>query len=117
MLTRLNWTEALAAPTGRCYTAGGVRSRHVLYRSSWTSPMYDLSRAEMARKNTYLVILGTHVAETLAIARIVRSRIRRKVAEATLAQRRRRKLIRRAVLDRQRRVGQLLEQMKIYRGP
>ncbi len=71
----------------------------------------------MARKNSYLVILGTHVEETLAVARIVRSRVRRKLAEAKLAQRRRRKLIGRAVLDRQHRVGELLERMKIRRDP
>lgn len=71
----------------------------------------------MARKNTYLVILGTHVEETLAIARIVRSRVRRKVAKAKLAHRRRRMLIGRAVLDRQRRVRELLERMTIRREP
>ena len=53
----------------------------------------------MARKNTYLVILGTHVEETLAIARIVRSRVRRKVAKAKLAHRRRRMLIGRELFD------------------
>ncbi len=70
----------------------------------------------MARKNTYLVILGTHVTETLAMARIVRSRVRRKVAEATLAHSHRRKLVRRALLDRQRRVSKLLEQIKTHRS-
>ena len=79
--------------------------------------MNGQSRAEMARKNTYLVILGTHVQETLAIARIVRSRVRRRLAETKLAQRRRWKLIGRAVLDRERRVGELLEQMTIRRKP
>ena len=71
----------------------------------------------MARTNTYLVILGTHVEEALAIVRIVRSRVRRKLAEATLRQTRRRKLFGRAVLDRQRRVGELLERIKIRRAP
>ncbi len=71
----------------------------------------------MARKNSYLVILDAHVQETLAIARIVRSRVRRRVAEMKLAQRRRWKLIGRAVLDRERRVGELLEQMTIRRKP
>ena len=71
----------------------------------------------MARKNTYLVILGTHVEETLAIARIVRSRVRRKVAKAKLAHRRRRMLIGRAVLHRQRRVREWLERMTIRREP
>ncbi len=42
----------------------------------------------MGRKNAYLVILRTRVDETLAITRIVRSRMRRKIAEADLAQKR-----------------------------
>ncbi len=70
----------------------------------------------MARKNTHLVILSTHVTETLAMARIVRSRLRRKVAEATLAHRHRQKLVRRALRDRQRRMSKLLEQIKSHRS-
>ena len=53
----------------------------------------------MRRKNAYLVILGTHVDETLAIARIVRSRMTRKIAEAGLAQKQRRAEIQRTVLQ------------------
>jgi hypothetical protein len=70
----------------------------------------------MARKNSYLVILDTHVEETLAIAKIVRSRLRRKLAEAELAQRRRRKQIVLSLLDRQQRFGELIEWMKIRRN-
>ena len=69
----------------------------------------------MARKSTYLVILGTHVDETLAVARILRLRLRRKLAELTLEQRRRRKQIRCAVRARQRRVGEMLERMNLTR--
>ena len=70
----------------------------------------------MGRKNSYLVIVGTHVDEALAIARIVRLRTRRKLAEVTLARERRRKLIRRALLEQQRRVGELLERLSIRRS-
>jgi hypothetical protein len=69
----------------------------------------------MARKSTYLVILATHLDETLAIAQIMRSRARRKLAEVTLAHRRRRKRIRRAVVERRRRAGELLERMDFRR--
>ncbi len=55
--------------------------------------------AEVRRKNAYLAILRTHVDETLAIARIVRSRMRRKIAEADLARKQRRALIQRAALQ------------------
>ena len=53
----------------------------------------------MRRKNAYLVILGTHVDETLAIARIVRSRTTRTIAEAGLAQKQHRAEIQRTVLQ------------------
>jgi hypothetical protein len=67
----------------------------------------------MGRKSTYLVIIGTHVDEALAIARIVRSRARRKLSEIVLIQGRRRRLVRRTLLEQQRRVGDLLERLNI----
>jgi hypothetical protein len=67
----------------------------------------------MRRKSTYLVIIGTHVDEALAVARIVRSRARRKLAEIVLIQGRRRRLVRRTLLEQQRRVGDLLERLNI----
>ena len=79
--------------------------------------MTGWSRTDMARKDTYLVILVTYVEETLAIARIVRSRVRRKLAKAKLVHRRRRMLIGRAVLDRRRRVRELLERMTMRGEP
>jgi hypothetical protein len=78
--------------------------------------MYRLGRADMAGKNTYLVILGTHVDEAIAIVRIIRSRMRRKLAEAELEWMRRRKTIGRAALDRHERARELLERMKIRRN-
>jgi len=41
----------------------------------------------MARKHAYTVILRTHLDEKLAIARIVRARLRRRLAEVELDQR------------------------------
>jgi hypothetical protein len=41
----------------------------------------------MSRKHAYTVILRTHLDEKLAIARIVRARLRRKLAEVELVQR------------------------------
>jgi hypothetical protein len=70
----------------------------------------------MGRKSTYLVIIGTHVDEALAIARIVRSRARRKLAEIVLIQGRRRRLVHRTLLEQQRRVGDLLERLNIRRS-
>jgi hypothetical protein len=70
----------------------------------------------MGRKSTYLVIIGTHVDETLAVARIVRLRARRKLAEVVLIQERRRRLVRRTLLEQQRRVGDLLERLNIRRS-
>ena len=67
----------------------------------------------MGRKSTYLLIIGTHVDEALAIAKIVRSRARRKLAEVVLIQGRRGKLVRRSLLEQQRRVGDLLERLNI----
>ncbi len=69
----------------------------------------------MARKNTRLLILSAHVEETLAIARILRLRTRRKLAEAELVQRHRWQQIRRTVRDRQRRLSDLLERIKLRR--
>ncbi len=62
----------------------------------------------MKRKNAYLVILRAHVDETLAIARIVRSRVRRKLAEADLAQMERRTLFQRAALQWQMRIKRIV---------
>ena len=62
----------------------------------------------MRRKNAYLVILRTHVDETLAIARIMRSRMRRKIAGADLATKRRRALIQGAALRWQTRVKRIV---------
>jgi len=69
----------------------------------------------MARRSSYLVILGTHVDEALAIARIARVRLRRKLAEARLAQARRRRRLGRAARDWRRRVDALLERATIRR--
>jgi hypothetical protein len=79
--------------------------------------MYRLGRTDMARKNTYLVILGTHVDEVLAIVRIIRSRTRRKLAESELELMRHRKMIGRAIRDRHERVREFLGRMKIRRKP
>ena len=62
----------------------------------------------MSRKNAYLVILRAHVEETLAVARIVRARVRRKLAEADLAQKERRPLIQRAALQWQMRIKRIV---------
>ena len=64
--------------------------------------------ASVRRKNAYLVILRTHVDETLAIARIVRSRMTRKIAEAGLAQKRRRAGLQRTVLQWQTRLKHIV---------
>ena len=71
---------------------------------------------EVRRKDAYLVILRTHVDETLAIARIVRSRIRRRIAEADLAQQQRRALMQRAALKWRRRVEHLVSGKGIGRN-
>ena len=65
----------------------------------------------MRLKRTYLVIIGTHMDEALAIARIVRSRTRRKLAELALAQERRQRAIHRTLLQQRRRVREILERM------
>ena len=70
----------------------------------------------MRRISSYRVILSTHVDETLAVARIVRLRFRRRLAELSLAHQRRRKLIRRAVLEQQRRLEDLIEWVKSHRS-
>ncbi len=70
--------------------------------------MGEWGGAEVRQKNAYLVILRTHVDETLAIARIVRSRVRRKLAEADLAQNERRALIQRAALQWQTRIKRIV---------
>ncbi len=70
--------------------------------------MGEWGGAEVRQKNAYLVILRTHVDETLAIARIARSRMRRKIAEADLAQKRRRALIQRAALQWQTRIKRIV---------
>ncbi len=67
----------------------------------------------MRRKNAYLVIVSTRVDEALAIVRIVRLRVRRKRAEVELAWKRRRRRVRRVVIERQRWVGQVLGRLKI----
>ncbi len=67
-------------------------------------PMTGRSRTIAA----YLAILRTHVDETLAIARIVRSRMKRKIAEADLAQKQRRTLIQRAALQWQMRIKRIV---------
>ena len=90
--------------------------RRLHYRSSRTLPMYDWVGIDMAQKNAYLVILGTHVEEKLAIVRIVRSRVRRRLAELELAHVRRRKVIRRALQDPGRHLGELIERVKIRKA-
>jgi hypothetical protein len=70
--------------------------------------MVGYGEAQVKRKNAYLVILRAHVEETLAIARIVRSRIRRKLAEVDLAQKERRPLIQRAALQWQMRIKRIV---------
>lgn len=67
----------------------------------------------MRRKQAYLVILDTHVDEVLAIARIVRSRARRRLAELTLAHERRRRSMLRTLLQQHRRARELFDRIRI----
>ena len=76
-------------------------------------PMGQWGGAEVRRKNAYLVILRAHVDETLAIARIVRSRMRRKIAEADLATKRRRALIQAAALRWRTRIERIVGRTSI----
>jgi hypothetical protein len=69
----------------------------------------------MSRKNTYLVILSTYADETLAMARILRLRARRKVAEQELIQRRRLAALQQVWADGRMRIERAVDEMKIGR--
>jgi hypothetical protein len=63
----------------------------------------------MSRKNAYLVILRSYADETLAMGRIMRLRLRRRLAEEELAQRRRIAAVQRAWHERRARIERALE--------
>jgi hypothetical protein len=63
----------------------------------------------MSRKNAYLVILRSYADETLAMGRIMRLRLRRRLAEEELAQRSRIAAVRRTWHERRARIERALE--------
>lgn len=65
----------------------------------------------MGRRSAYRVILLTHVEEAVAIVRILRSRARRRLAEAELARERWREQVRRGLLAREQQIGRMLGRM------